>query len=59
MTLRHPMDIYQANFKKLEKLLPNLCNLSNAMKLKAPGYMDLNVEVLERRDLKLVIALSH
>lgn len=53
------VDFYQANFKKLEQLLPNLRNLPNALKLKAPGYMDLSVDVLERKKMKLVIALSH
>lgn len=53
------MDIYQTNFEKLEKLLPNLRNLPDAMKLKAPGHMDLNVDVLERKKLKLIIAMSH
>jgi len=53
------MDIYQRNFKKLSQLLPNLKTLPDAMKLKAPGYMDLGVDVLERHELKLVIALSH
>jgi len=53
------MDIYQHNFKKLIQLLPNLKTLPDAIKLKAPSYMDLGVEVQERHELKRVIALSH
>ncbi|QEL56033.1 DUF1249 domain-containing protein [Chromobacterium paludis] len=53
------MTVQQQNFERLQQLLPNLRTLPPAMKLKAPGFMDLNVDVLAKRGQKLVIALSH
>lgn len=51
--------LYLSNGKKLERLRPKLRGLPNALKLKVAGYMDLNVDVLERKKMQLVIAPSH
>ena len=51
--------INETIYKKLHKLLPDLDNIEQAVKLKADGYMDLNVDILERTDHHILIALSH
>lgn len=53
------MNIYCRNYRKLLKLIPTLLDIKTAAKLTAPGYMDLNVDILNRHHKKIVIALSH
>ena len=53
------MFIYNNNFNKLQKIIPNLSQLPDYLKSTVPGYMDLNLDVLSREQDKLVIALSH
>lgn len=60
-TLLHTvaMNIYCRNYKKLLKLIPTLLDIKTAAKLTAPGFMNLNVDILNRNHKKVVIALSH
>ena len=53
--------IHETIYKKLEKLLPELAaGRPKTRKLKAGGFMDLNVDVLYREDQdRVVMALSH
>jgi uncharacterized protein YqiB (DUF1249 family) len=53
------MNIYCRNFQKLIRLIPTLLEMQMAAKLTAPGFMNLNVDVLNRHHKKIVIALSH
>lgn len=52
--------IYEKNYKKLLDLIPDLENASfEARKLKADGFMDLNIDMLSKEDGQTVLALSH
>ncbi|MDM5182011.1 DUF1249 domain-containing protein [Massilia sp. DJPM01] len=53
------MNIYERNYKKLIQLIPTLLEIKTAAKLTAPGFMNLNVDILDRHHKKIVIALSH
>lgn len=53
------MNIYSRNFQKLIQLIPTLLDIKTAAKLTAPGFMNLNIDVLNRHHKKIVIALSH
>jgi uncharacterized protein YqiB (DUF1249 family) len=53
------MNIYCRNFQKLIRLIPTLLEMQAAAKMTAPGFMNLNVDVLNRHHKKIVIALSH
>ena len=53
------MDTYQKNYRKLLQLIPTLYQIKSAAKLTAPGYMNLNLDILNRHHKKTVIALSH
>ena len=53
------MEVYGTIYKKIKKLLPNLEQIQEGVKLKADGYMDLNVDILARTDNHILIALSH
>lgn len=53
------MDIYHRNYRKLLQLIPTLNQIQSAEKLTAPGYMDLNLDILNRHHKKTAIALSH
>ena len=53
------MNIYCRNYKKLLKLIPTLLDIKTAAKLTAPGFMNLNVDILNHNHKKVVIALSH
>lgn len=51
---------YETIYQKLEKLLPELQEGKlKSRKLKAGGFMDLNVDVLFPEEDRVVIALSH
>ena len=52
------MDIYHANYRKLLKLIPALCETERDAKFVVPNCPDLNVDVIYRRDGKLLISLS-
>lgn len=51
--------IYKNIYHKLERLVPDLATVSSYRKLAAPGFMDLNVDVLDRNNDYLLLALSH
>ncbi len=52
--------IYENNYKKLLHLIPDLGTASFAdRKLKADGFMDLNIDMLYKKGDRTVIALSH
>lgn len=53
--------IYQTIYKKLLRLSPSLLalNKGDALKSKSEGYMDLNLDVLQKNSDHMVIALSH
>lgn len=53
------MNIYSRNYKKLLKLIPTLLDIKTSAKLTAPGFMNLNVDILNRHHKKIVVALSH
>ena len=53
------MAVEEENFNKLLQVVPNLKHLREYAKLVAPGFMDLGVDVLERHQGKLRVALSH
>lgn len=61
-------DVYERNFARLSKLIPDLQDLKpgDARKSRSPGFMDLNLDVLSREenkviqgDVKLRLALAH
>lgn len=53
--------IYEKNYKKLLRLAPNLWSLDigDDLKSRVECYMDLNLDVLEKQDNVMRIALSH
>jgi uncharacterized protein YqiB (DUF1249 family) len=52
--------IYEKNYKKLLHLIPDLETASfEARKLKADGFMDLNIDMLYKEEDRTVMALSH
>ena len=52
--------IYENNYKKLLHLIPDLETASlEARKLKADGFMDLNIDMLYKEEDHTVMALSH
>jgi uncharacterized protein YqiB (DUF1249 family) len=53
------MDIYHRNYRKLLQLIPTLHEIQSATKLTAPGYMDLDLDIVERHHKKIVIELGH
>ena len=53
------MNIYQQIYKRLEEILGDLEHLPESAKMKAKGYMDLNMDLLSQGKDKIVIALSH
>lgn len=54
------MNQYQKNFKAIIRLLPDLriVQPGDAFKLKADGFMDLNIDVLERDDVTNTVRIS-
>lgn len=52
-------DIHSRIYSKLFQLIPNVMTFREALKLKAPGFMDLNVDLIEETKEYRVIALSH
>ena len=53
------MKLYENMHRKLMRIIPNLTDIRESAKLKAEGYMDLNVDVLNRTATYTDIALSH
>ncbi|MBW4660232.1 MAG: DUF1249 domain-containing protein [Drouetiella hepatica Uher 2000/2452] len=51
--------VYEIIYSKLQKVLGDLSQLPDSMKLEAPGFMDLSMNVLERESDHIRIALSH
>ena len=55
------MDVYDKIFKQLEDLIPGLKDLKpgDYRKSEAGGFMDLHLDVLNKTDTELRIALAH
>lgn len=56
------MSVYGLIYKRLEALIPDLTDLQvedSGRKSEVKGFMDLNLDVMERTDDELRIALSH
>jgi len=53
--------VYESNFKKLMELCPELSTLrpGSYRFSESPGFMNLNLDVLDRRGNILTVALSH
>jgi uncharacterized protein YqiB (DUF1249 family) len=51
--------LYKGIHRKLYQLIPDLDKIKEARKLKAPGFMDLNIDILQNTKQYKVIALSH
>lgn len=49
----------RSNYTKLLKLVPNILTFREALKLTSPGFMDLNVDLIEAGKDYLIVALSH
>lgn len=59
---RLPMDVYSVNYRKLEKILPDLKSITvgDYFKLKSDGYMDLSVEGYgHMKDGRLILTMGH
>ena len=50
--------LHKELYKKLNNIIPNLDKLEEAIKLKAEGFMDLNVDILYREGNTTYLALS-
>lgn len=58
-TGNHSRDIHTRIFHKLLNVIPDLLTIEEYGKSVVDGYMDLNLDVLDRTPSKIVIALSH
>lgn len=58
-TGNHSRDIHTRIFHKLLNVVPDLLTIEEYGKSVVDGYMDLNLDVLNRTPSKIVIALSH
>ena len=52
-------DIPHKNYRKLNTLLPSLSRIPEYAKSTVPGFMDLNLDRLEKQGDQYIIALSH
>jgi uncharacterized protein YqiB (DUF1249 family) len=53
------MELYQENYRKLLQLLPGLHDMRGPAKLTAQGHNDVNIDVIERNEHRLVLRMSH
>ncbi len=53
------MKLYENMYRKLMQLIPDLPEIQEHAKLKAEGFMDLNVDILHRTASYTDVALSH
>ncbi len=55
------MTVYRRNYLKLLRLVPDLDQLRTGsfLRLEAPGFMPLTVDVLHRQGHRLLLALAH
>ena len=53
------MNIQTEIYKRLIRVIPNLYSIKESGKSEAPGFMDINLDVLQRKDDVLRIAISH
>ncbi|MYM90299.1 DUF1249 domain-containing protein [Rugamonas sp. FT82W] len=53
------MALCQENYRKLLQLLPGLHDMNGPAKLVALGYTDVNIDVIERHEHRLVLRMSH
>ncbi len=58
-TENHSRDMHTRIFHKLLQVVPDLLTIEEYGKSEVEGYMDLNLDVLNRTPSKIVIALSH
>lgn len=52
-------DINTRIYRKLLKVIPHLHTIEEYGKSVVPGFMDLNLDILQRTPEKIIIALSH
>ena len=53
------MDLYQQNYRKLLQLLSGLHDMTGPAKLTLLGHNDVNIDVIERHQHRLVLRMSH
>ena len=46
-------------YKRLIRVIPNLYSIKESGKSEAPGFMDFNLDILQRNGVVLRIAISH
>ena len=54
-------DIYDTNYERIIELIPDLTSLKigDYRKSEAPGFMDLHLDILDKNESEMKIALSH
>ena len=53
------MNTQEAIYKRLIRVIPNLYSIKESGKSEVPGFMDFNLDILQRNDDLLRIAISH
>ncbi len=53
------MDLYEANFLKLKKLIPNLSSIESHALSRSEGHLDLHLKILERSRYTTTLFLSY
>lgn len=53
------LDLYQRIYAKLLDVVPDLLTIEEHGKSVVEGYMDLNLDILQRTPTKITLALSH
>jgi uncharacterized protein YqiB (DUF1249 family) len=53
--------VYHRNYRRIEKILGDMSGIKHQQtyKLKAAGFMDLNIDILQRENNKINIAMAH
>ncbi len=52
-------DVHSRIYRKLLKVIPGLLTIPEHGKSVVKGYMDLNLDILQRKPERIIIALSH
>jgi len=53
------MDMYEDNYIKLRKLIPNVKNINKSGISKSPGHLNLHLQILERSKFTTTLRLSY
>ena len=53
------MNVQKEIYKQLIRVIPNLYSIKESGKSEAPGFMDFNLDILQRKSDVLRIAISH